>query len=230
MDHKQLVKKSPWLSHSSLDQQWFDWNSTKKTLWKKHLWTFHLIVLDLKKNKDNTRNNARSWNWQIIDLQKEILEADLAESDFGAYAMHPDATLEVNDEEIENPFSDYEKYEVPEPEDMFTQVTENKFCFVKVWENSEEWTFKGESDFDLSKLTYEKGKFLYAGEEFGSDGGDGNSSFTAFYRDGIPTWAMTKYDINDFHGIATYEPSDEFPNAWYIIEALKVSTKIYHRI
>ena len=76
---------------------------------------------------------------------------------------------------------------MPEPEDMFEQVTENKFCFVKVWENSEEWSFKGEGEFDLSKLTYEKGKFLYAGEEFDFDGGDGNSSFTAFYRDGIPT-------------------------------------------
>ena len=53
--------------------------------------------------------------------------------------MLPDnATFVVNDEEIENPFSDYEKYEVPEPEDMFEQVTENKFCFVKAWENSEE--------------------------------------------------------------------------------------------
>ena len=125
---------------------------------------------------------------QIIDLQQEIVGADVAESDFGAYAMLPDsATLEVNDEEIENPFSDYEKYEVPEPEDMFEQVTENKFCFVMVWENSEEWSFKGEGEFDLSKLTYEKGKFLYAGEEFDNDGGDGSSSFTAFYRDGIPT-------------------------------------------
>ena len=125
---------------------------------------------------------------QILDLQQEIVAADVAESDFGAYAMLPDsATLEVNDEEIENPFSDYEKYEVPEPEDMFEWVTENKFCFVKVWENSEEWSFKGEGEFDLSKLTYEKGKFLYAGEEFDNDGGDGSSSFTAFYRDGIPT-------------------------------------------
>ena len=41
---------------------------------------------------------------------------------------------------------------------------------------------------------------------------------------------MAKYDINDFHGIATYEPSDEFGNSWYAIGALKVSTKIYHRI
>jgi len=39
---------------------------------------------------------------QIIDLQQEIVGADVAESDFGAYAMLPDsATLEVNDEEIE---------------------------------------------------------------------------------------------------------------------------------
>ena len=41
---------------------------------------------------------------------------------------------------------------------------------------------------------------------------------------------MSKYDIDDFHGIATYEPSDEFGNSWYAIGALKVSTKIYHRI
>ena len=75
----------------------------------------------------------------MIDLQQEIVAADVAESDFEAYAMLPDnATLEVNDEEIENPLSGYEKYEVPAPEDIFEQVTENKFCFVKAWENSEE--------------------------------------------------------------------------------------------
>ena len=37
----------------------------------------------------------------MIDLQQEIVAADVAESDFVAYAMLPDnATLEVNDEEI----------------------------------------------------------------------------------------------------------------------------------
>ena len=39
-----------------------------------------------------------------------------------------------------------------------------------------------------------------------------------------------KYDIEDFYGVATYQPADEYPNSWRQIPALKVSTKIYHRI
>ena len=41
---------------------------------------------------------------------------------------------------------------------------------------------------------------------------------------------MTKYDIDDFYGVATYQPADEYPNSWRQIPALKVETKIYHRI
>ena len=41
---------------------------------------------------------------------------------------------------------------------------------------------------------------------------------------------MAKYDIDDFYGVATYQPADEYPNSWKQIPALKVETKIYHRI
>ena len=41
---------------------------------------------------------------------------------------------------------------------------------------------------------------------------------------------MSKYDIDDFYGVATYQPADEYPNSWRQIPALKVETKIYQRI
>ena len=36
--------------------------------------------------------------------------------------------------------------------------------------------------------------------------------------------------LEDFYGVATYQPADEYPNSWRHIPVLKVSTKIYHRI
>ena len=95
-----------------------------------------------------------------------------------------DATIEVDDEEIENPFSDSERYEVPEVEELIPGTLNSKFCFVKVWENSGEWSFEGEGQFDLSKLTWAKGQFLYDGAELDFTGGEGCSSYTTFYRDG----------------------------------------------
>lgn len=95
-----------------------------------------------------------------------------------------DASIEVDDEGIENPFSDYEKYEVPELEVLIPEIINSKFCCLKVWENSGEWTYEGEGDFDLSKLSWEKGQFTYDGEEFDSVGGEGSSSYTHFYKDG----------------------------------------------
>tara|TARA_Y100000739_G_scaffold117884_1_gene101335 strand:- start:328 stop:930 length:603 start_codon:yes stop_codon:yes gene_type:complete len=38
------------------------------------------------------------------------------------------------------------------------------------------------------------------------------------------------FSIDDFYGIATYEPADGYPNSWRQIGALKVETKICHRI
>ena len=95
-----------------------------------------------------------------------------------------DASIEVDDDEIENPFRDYEKYEVPELEVLIPEIINSKFCCLKVWENSGEWTCEGEGDFDLSKLSWEKGRFTYDGEEFDSLGGEGSSSYTHFYKDG----------------------------------------------
>ena len=120
-------------------------------------------------------------------LMEQIKEMDIAEGFFGGYMQDPQPeTFEVDDEEIENPFADHEKYEMPEPEDVFSEVKESKFCFVNVWENSEEWFFEGNGEFDISKLTYEVGKFLYDNKEFENNGGDGSSSYARFYRDGSP--------------------------------------------
>ena len=93
-------------------------------------------------------------------------------------------TFEVDDEEITNPLAEYEKYEMPEPEDIFPEIKESKFCFVKVWEDEAEWTFEGEGDFEITKLTYGEGKILYAGEEFEFLGGYESSSYARFHRDG----------------------------------------------
>jgi len=95
-----------------------------------------------------------------------------------------DASIKVDDDLIANPFSDYEKYEVPELDVLIPDLINLKFCFVKVWENSGEWFYKGDGEFDLSKLTWVKGRFFYDGNEFDFIGGEGSSSYTCFYKDG----------------------------------------------
>jgi hypothetical protein len=39
---------------------------------------------------------------------------------------------------------------------------------------------------------------------------------------------MSKYDIDDFNGVAIYKPADEYPNSWSQMPALKAVTTIYH--
>ena len=95
-----------------------------------------------------------------------------------------DASIEVDDEEIENPFGDYEKYAVPELIELIPEIINSKFCFIKVWENSGGFAYEGDGEFDLSKLDCVKGQFLYDGEEFNFTDGDGSSSYTCFYKDG----------------------------------------------
>ena len=85
---------------------------------------------------------------------------------------------------IENPFSDYEKYDVPELAELIPEIIKSKFCFIKVWENSGGFSYKSDGEFDLSKLDCVKGQFLYDGEEFDFTDGDGSSSYTCFYKDG----------------------------------------------
>ena len=38
------------------------------------------------------------------------------------------------------------------------------------------------------------------------------------------------FNIDDFYGVATYQPADDYPNSWRQIAALKVETKICQRI
>ncbi len=95
-----------------------------------------------------------------------------------------DASIEIDDEEIDNPFADYGKYELPELEALIPDIINSKFCFMKVWENAGAWIYRGDGEFDLSKLTWEKGRFAYDGEEFDFTDGDGSSSYTCFYKDG----------------------------------------------
>lgn len=128
----------------------------------------------------------------ILLLMEQLEEREMGCWVPGAYIHNPQQeafSVEENpgsfrnckDLEVENPFDDYE---LPEPEDIFDCVKNQKFCYIKVWENSELWYYDGDGDFDISKLTYERGKFMYDGNEFESGGGDGSSSYTAFYRDG----------------------------------------------
>ena len=100
---------------------------------------------------------------------------------------HPDGDFRpssVKSRDIENPFSDYEKYPIPELIDLIPEIIKSKFCFIKVWENSGGFAYKGDGEFDLSKLACVKGQFLYDGEEFNFTDGDGSSSYTCFYKDG----------------------------------------------
>jgi hypothetical protein len=95
------------------------------------------------------------------------------------------ASIEVDDEEIENPFGDCERYDIPDPDLLIPEIIKSKFCFMKVWENSGGLIYRGEGEFDLSKLTWVKGQFAYEGEEFDFTDGDGNSSYIRFYKDGV---------------------------------------------
>jgi len=95
-----------------------------------------------------------------------------------------DASIKVDDEVIDNPFADYEKYYLPELEVLIPEIIKSKFCFVKVWENSGGLFYEGEGEFDLAKLSWEKGRFAYDGEEIDFTDGDGSSSYTCFYKDG----------------------------------------------
>ena len=115
---------------------------------------------------------------EMIDAEDEYLEGE--ESAVSASY----ASIEVDDEEIENPFADDEKYDVPDPEDLIPEIIKSKFCFIKVWEGSGEWSYEGEGEFELSKLTWNKGEFMYDGNEMDGGGGDRSSSYTRFYKDG----------------------------------------------
>ena len=117
----------------------------------------------------------------VTDTDDELVSGEGHPVVFGC-----DATIEVDDEEIENPFTDYEKYSGHPVIDVIPEVIKNsKFCFVKVWENSGEWQYKGEGTFDLTKLTCKTGELLYDGEEFEFIGSDGSSSYLEFYKDGV---------------------------------------------
>jgi len=106
-------------------------------------------------------------------------------SGVGMAASGCDASIEVHDQEIDNPFSDYEKYDLPELEVLIPEIFNSKFCFVKAWENRGGWIYKGNGEFDLAaELTWEKGKFVCDGEEFEFANGDGSSLYTYFYKDG----------------------------------------------
>ena len=129
---------------------------------------------------DPKNDNEVEELWDVVvDPAYEYL------SGVGVAVSGCDASIEVDDNQIENPFGDYEKYEVPELDVLIPELINLKFCFVKVWENSGGWFYKGDGEFDLSKLTWEKGRFAYAGEEFDFTGGDGSSSYTCFYKDGV---------------------------------------------
>jgi hypothetical protein len=128
---------------------------------------------------DPEKGNEVEDLWDVVvDPAYEYL------SGVGVAVSGCDASIEVDDEEIDNPFADYGKYDVPELEVLIPEIINSKFCFVKIWENSGGWFYKGNGEFDLSKLTWEKGRFAYDGEEIDFTDGDGSSSYTCFYKDG----------------------------------------------
>ena len=122
---------------------------------------------------------------EVEDLMEEMRDMVNEDSDpIIAAVCGCDAQIEVDDEDIGNPFSDSEKYDLPEPEDLISEVINSKFCYIKVWENDGEWSYESEGKFDVSKLTWNKGEFLYDGNGFEFVGGEGSSSYGAFYKHG----------------------------------------------
>lgn len=97
-----------------------------------------------------------------------------------------DAKIKVDDVEIQNPFNDCQSFGTPEPSTLIPDIVSLKFCALKVWENSGGLVYYSDcdDDFDVSKLTWERGKFAYDGGEFEFTDGDGSSSYTYFYKDG----------------------------------------------
>ena len=131
--------------------------------------------------------------WEVIDDPGEGYLSGEETAVMGCDARiqvdeHPDGDFRPSSKkssDIENPFSDYEKYGLPELEDLIPEIINSKFCFIKVWENSGGFLYESDGEFDLSKLDCVKGKFLYGGEEFNFTDGDGSSSECHFYKDGV---------------------------------------------
>ena len=122
---------------------------------------------------------------EVEELVEEIRDIVNEDSDPIVGAVSGcDASIEVDDEDIGNPFSDSEKYDLPEPEVLIPEVINSRFCYIKVWENDGEWIYESEGKFDVSKLTWNKGEFLYDGNSFEFVGGEGSSSYGAFYKHG----------------------------------------------
>ena len=126
----------------------------------------------------------------IESVIQEIRDREMAEQE--TMMMEPEyARIAVDDEQIENPL-DFHKLPTARAT-ITTRLRENqpgfrfsdcKFVYLKVWENSGDFSYEGEGEFDEEKLTYENGCFLYDGEGFDLMGGDGSASYEEFYRDG----------------------------------------------
>ena len=132
-------------------------------------------------NPTDEREKEELWDY-FLDPSNDC-GSTVATAVSGSYA-----SIEVDDEEIENPFRDDEKYDIPDEEDLIPELIKSKFCFLKVWENSGGFyyeDFEDDTQFDIAKLTWEKGEFLYDGKEFDFTDGKGHSSSTRFYKDGV---------------------------------------------
>ncbi len=135
------------------------------------------ISVDVSKDKDFEELLEEVMD-TVTDPSKQYLTG------VGVAACGGNASIEVDFKKIDNPFSNDGKYYLPDPEVLIPEIINSKFCFVKVWENSGGWVYNGNGEFDLIKLTWERGKFAYDGEEFEFTDGDGSSSYTCFYKDG----------------------------------------------
>jgi len=128
----------------------------------------------------------------VESVVSQIKERELAEG--LCLAMLPDyARITVDDEEIENEFTELEMPEdhaliknalrENDPKLRLSKVLD-KFLYFKVWENTGWFKYEGDGEFNKSKLTYclRTGRFEYDGESFDLTDGDGNSSYEVFYR------------------------------------------------
>ena len=160
------------------DEEWEDedWRDDEDEVALRNL-IERCISVDVSKDKDLEELLEEVMD-TVTDPSKQYLNGVCVAACGG------NASIEVDYKKIDNPFGDDGKYYLPELEVLIPEIINSKFCFVKVWENSGGWVYNGDGEFDLAKLTWEKGKFAYDCEEFEFTDGDGFSSYTYFYKNG----------------------------------------------
>jgi hypothetical protein len=145
-----------------------------------------------------TRNVNRNL---FVDIAKDLCTMQFKQI---AILWHPEVSFEVdiykgmsviesksfNRFEVKNNYEQSLDLEVLAFE-VIKDYIHQQFCVVKVWENVGGCIYRSKSpmsykkEFDISKLQYDKGQITYDGEDFSFTDGDGMSSRTMIFVDGV---------------------------------------------